>query len=301
MDRRFPDTERLPAPRYSAGWRALSWRFVGPRQARVFELPVPSPHQSTVVPAQLEPVAPCARRRPRSDARCPSDARQMAVRWMPEMPPPDLPPRIVVCGRRLGRMRELLDAGASAPPAPPWRQRVKPLARWPALLRRTAAESALVFNTVESPRHRALHVGGRLGGVDPAWHGLDRQARSARGRRIQSRCPIAFSSPPMPCGRGLNLHQRCRLVINLELPWNPVRLEQRIGSGLISIGQTRRVAPPALRGPSCTGETGNPRPPAQPDGNGARGNVLEPTWIPAASMVGAPIGDPGARAEAGID
>jgi len=39
---------------------------------------------------------------------------------------------------------------------------------------------------------------------------------------------------------GLNLHQRCRLVINLELPWTPVRLEQRIGR-VERIGQTRRV------------------------------------------------------------
>jgi superfamily II DNA or RNA helicase len=30
-------------------------------------------------------------------------------------------------------------------------------------------------------------------------------------------------------GEGLNLHQSCRLVVNLELPWNPMRLEQRIG------------------------------------------------------------------------
>ena len=28
---------------------------------------------------------------------------------------------------------------------------------------------------------------------------------------------------------GLNLHHRCRLVINLELPWTPLRLEQRVG------------------------------------------------------------------------
>jgi superfamily II DNA or RNA helicase len=39
---------------------------------------------------------------------------------------------------------------------------------------------------------------------------------------------------------GLNLHQRCRLVINLELPWTPVRLEQRIGR-VERLGQTRRV------------------------------------------------------------
>ncbi|MBM3820265.1 MAG: DEAD/DEAH box helicase [Acidimicrobiia bacterium] len=39
---------------------------------------------------------------------------------------------------------------------------------------------------------------------------------------------------------GLNLHQRCRLVINLELPWTPLRLEQRVGR-VDRIGQRRRV------------------------------------------------------------
>jgi superfamily II DNA or RNA helicase len=39
---------------------------------------------------------------------------------------------------------------------------------------------------------------------------------------------------------GLNLQQRCRLVINLELPWTPLRLEQRIGR-VERIGQLRRV------------------------------------------------------------
>ncbi len=39
---------------------------------------------------------------------------------------------------------------------------------------------------------------------------------------------------------GLNLHHTCRLVVNLELPWNPMRLEQRIGR-VDRIGQTRTV------------------------------------------------------------
>ena len=41
-------------------------------------------------------------------------------------------------------------------------------------------------------------------------------------------------------GEGLNLHHRCRIVVNLELPWNPMRLEQRIGR-VDRIGQTRTV------------------------------------------------------------
>jgi superfamily II DNA or RNA helicase len=39
---------------------------------------------------------------------------------------------------------------------------------------------------------------------------------------------------------GLNLQTRCRLVINLELPWNPIRLEQRIGR-VDRLGQSRTV------------------------------------------------------------
>jgi superfamily II DNA or RNA helicase len=41
-------------------------------------------------------------------------------------------------------------------------------------------------------------------------------------------------------GEGLNLQARCRLVINMELPWVPRRLEQRIGR-VDRLGQQRRV------------------------------------------------------------
>ena len=39
---------------------------------------------------------------------------------------------------------------------------------------------------------------------------------------------------------GLNLQRRCRIVVNYELPWNPARLEQRIGR-VDRIGQERAV------------------------------------------------------------
>jgi superfamily II DNA or RNA helicase len=41
-------------------------------------------------------------------------------------------------------------------------------------------------------------------------------------------------------GLGLNLQTRSRLVVNVELPWNPVRLEQRAGR-VDRFGQTKRV------------------------------------------------------------
>ena len=40
--------------------------------------------------------------------------------------------------------------------------------------------------------------------------------------------------------QGLNLHHRCRLVISLELPWTPLRLEQRVGR-VDRLGQARTV------------------------------------------------------------
>jgi superfamily II DNA or RNA helicase len=39
---------------------------------------------------------------------------------------------------------------------------------------------------------------------------------------------------------GLNLHHTCRLVVHFELPWTPMRLEQRTGR-VDRFGQTRRV------------------------------------------------------------
>ena len=44
---------------------------------------------------------------------------------------------------------------------------------------------------------------------------------------------------------GLNLHQRCRVVVHFELPWNPSRLEQRAGR-IDRFGQTRTVHEIAL-------------------------------------------------------
>ena len=44
---------------------------------------------------------------------------------------------------------------------------------------------------------------------------------------------------------GLNLHERCRLVIHYELPWSPSRLEQRAGR-VDRFGQSRRVHELAL-------------------------------------------------------
>jgi superfamily II DNA or RNA helicase len=71
-------------------------------------------------------------------------------------------------------------------------------------------------------------------------HGaLDRASRSAAVRQFTSgRARVLLATDAG--GEGLNLQAGCRLVVNLELPWNPMRLEQRIGR-VDRIGQQRAV------------------------------------------------------------
>ena len=69
--------------------------------------------------------------------------------------------------------------------------------------------------------------------------GLSRdERRAALDDFQQGRCSVLLATDA--AGEGLNLHHTCRVVVNLELPWNPMRLEQRIGR-VDRIGQTRRV------------------------------------------------------------
>ena len=69
--------------------------------------------------------------------------------------------------------------------------------------------------------------------------GLTREERSAALEAfVNGRGRILLATDA--AGEGLNLHHRCRIVINLELPWNPMRLEQRIGR-VDRIGQRRTV------------------------------------------------------------
>jgi superfamily II DNA or RNA helicase len=106
------------------------------------------------------------------------------------------------------------------------------------LLRRVA-EPAIVFTEY---RDTALALAGALASMAPTvvlHGGLDRAARREAVRRFLcggARILVATDA----AGQGLNLQTACRYVVNLELPWNPMRLEQRIGR-VDRIGQTRRV------------------------------------------------------------
>jgi superfamily II DNA or RNA helicase len=130
-------------------------------------------------------------------------------------------------------LHEIADAAHAAALA---ETKLKALAR---LMRRLHArrEQAIVFTEY---RDTLLHVARTLPYDCAILHGgMPRDERSAAlaafssGRR---RMLLATDA----AGEGLNLHQACRIVVNLELPWNPVRLEQRAGR-VDRIGQQRTV------------------------------------------------------------
>jgi superfamily II DNA or RNA helicase len=102
---------------------------------------------------------------------------------------------------------------------------------------RRVAEPIVVFTEF---RDTLLHLRTALRRPVLVLHGgLTRdERRNALDDFLHGRCPILLATDA--AGEGLNLHHRCRLVVNLELPWNPVRLEQRIGR-VDRIGQVRTV------------------------------------------------------------
>jgi superfamily II DNA or RNA helicase len=110
------------------------------------------------------------------------------------------------------------------------------------LLRR-AGESAVVFTEYRDTLmhvHDALARDASLRAMPLVLHGgLDREARAAVLADF-SRTPRRLLLATDAAAEGLNLHRQCRLVVNLELPWNPMRLEQRIGR-VDRIGQRRTV------------------------------------------------------------
>ena len=92
-----------------------------------------------------------------------------------------------------------------------------------------------------------------------------RDRSTAACRRIAARAAVdAFNDGRIDvlvatdaAGEGLNLHHRCRLVIDVELPWNPLRLEQRIGR-VDRLGQQRHRARDSPV-PSATRSRARPR------------------------------------------
>jgi hypothetical protein len=112
------------------------------------------------------------------------------------------------------------------------------LTRLLTLLRR-AGEPAIVFTEYRDTLEAAVRALARAGPIAVLHGGLPRLERREAERAFTTGAAHVLLATDA-ASEGLNLHGRCRLVINLELPWNPVRLEQRIGR-VDRIGQQRRV------------------------------------------------------------
>ena len=70
------------------------------------------------------------------------------------------------------------------------------------------------------------------------YHGqLSRAAKDEAIRRFEGGAQVLLSTEA--AGEGRNL-QFCRLMLNFGLPWNPQRIEQRVGR-IHRVGQTRPV------------------------------------------------------------
>ena len=139
--------------------------------------------------------------------------------------------------RDRARERRLLTSLAAAAQAAAAREtKLSALCR---LLHRIG-EPVIVFTEYRDTLTRVEHVVRSLGKRTVILHGgLSRHERSAALRAFDAG-ERAILLATDAAGEGLNLQGACRIVINLELPWNPMRLEQRIGR-VDRIGQRRTV------------------------------------------------------------
>jgi superfamily II DNA or RNA helicase len=135
-------------------------------------------------------------------------------------------------GRELRVLRTIADHAAVA-------SRVESkLERVCRLIARTH-EPVLVFTEYRDTLERARRSLERIASVAVLHGGLQRaERRAALDAFTCSRARVLLATDV--AGEGLNLQATCRLVVSLELPWTPSRLEQRLGR-VDRIGQRRRV------------------------------------------------------------
>ncbi len=106
------------------------------------------------------------------------------------------------------------------------------------LLRRTG-EPAIVFTEYRDTLARLAHGLARHHSLTCLHGGLDAESRRRALDAFASGAARVLLSTDA-ASQGLNLQHRCRLVVHVELPWNPLRIEQRNGR-VDRIGQARAV------------------------------------------------------------
>lgn len=148
------------------------------------------------------------------------DARDDAPRW--EVP------ALSNVGRERRLLALLLTAAEAAAPNETKLMAIRRLLRRirePVIVFTEYRDTLAHVRDVVAPRAAVIHGG------------LSRDERRAALARF-NRGDVLLATDA--AGEGLNLQHACRVVVNLELPWNPTRLEQRIGR-VDRIGQRRQV------------------------------------------------------------
>jgi superfamily II DNA or RNA helicase len=169
--------------------------------------------------------------------RTPASAGQLRLPWFDDTTTDDEPDAILGApGLRDAEAERIAIAAVLQLAAVASRKESK-LAALERLLRRTR-EPVIAFTEY---RDTLTHLATALASHAPVLlhGGLPAGERAAVLRAFaggESRLLLATDA----ASEGLNLQQRCRLVVNVELPWTPTRLEQRIGR-VDRIGQRHPV------------------------------------------------------------
>ncbi len=111
------------------------------------------------------------------------------------------------------------------------------------LLARNPHEKLLVFTEYRATQEHLRRAFAERFGADrvATLHGsLNHDERRAVVQAFRGQEGVQFLISTEAGGEGLNLHDRCHVMANYDLPWNPMRLVQRVGR-LYRYGQTRQV------------------------------------------------------------
>jgi superfamily II DNA or RNA helicase len=129
-------------------------------------------------------------------------------------------------------LRQLLDAAASA-------QRREPKMRALRRIITRVPEPLIVFTEYRDTLEAIRDAVGNLRQIT-TLHGGQTSRERLQSVHVFTSGAADLMLATDAGSEGLNLQGTCRLVVNLELPWNPIRLEQRIGR-VDRIGQSRTV------------------------------------------------------------
>jgi superfamily II DNA or RNA helicase len=103
-----------------------------------------------------------------------------------------------------------------------------------------SGEKAIVFTEYRDTLHYLERLAAEQGWKYTVIHGEMPMPARRESQRVFEEPTTHLLLATDAAGEGLNLHWSCHLMVNYELPWNPNRIEQRIGR-LHRYGQKREV------------------------------------------------------------